>query len=433
VLAVSSDPMGATLKKDYPQVEQYTRIYASNGPRRIKRGDIFLIENDAVFVDSTFFDVFTFPAIAGNIHTALNEPNTVVITESMASKYFGSVNVVGQTLETNNDGNPLYKVTAVIKDMPYNSHFHFDMMFSMDNVSYQWGNYLSHNFHTYIVLQKGTDYREFEKNFSAIIDNYVMPQGQAYIHATREEFEKAGNKIAYTLMPIKDIHLHSSLAAELDENSNIQYIYIFSAVAIFILLIACVNFMNLSTARSSNRAREVGIRKVLGSERSTIIRQFLAESVFTAFIALGLGLLIAWISLSYFNSISGKDLSLSLLYSSSFLPYLLLLPLLVGVLAGSYPAFYLSSFQPISVLKGKLTTGVKRSRLRSALVVFQFATSIFLIIGTLIVYRQLDYIQTKKLGFNREQVVILNNTSALQENGNAFKNEVLKISGVTGR
>src|SRR6185436_7124543 len=206
--------------------------------------------------------------------------------------------------------------------------------------------------------------------------------------------------------------------------------YIFSAVAIFILLIACINFMNLSTARSANRAKEVGIRKVLGTERKTLIRQFLTESTFTAIISLAISLIIAWLVLPYFNDLAAKSLSLQQLFNSSFLPFLLLLPFVVGLVAGSYPAFFLSSFQPVSVLKGKISTGAKRSVLRGSLVVFQFATSIFLIIGTVVVYRQLNYIQTKKLGFNKDQVLIINGTGVLREKSGPFMNEVLKMKGV---
>jgi putative ABC transport system permease protein len=430
-LAVCSDPMGATLKNDYPQVEQYTRIYASDGPKRIKKGNVFITEQNVANADSTFFDVFTLPAISGNTKTALNEPNTVVVTETMAQKYFGSMDVVGKTIETNENGSTLYKVMAVIKDMPRNSHFILDLIFSMDNVDYEWGNYLSHNFQTYIVLQKGTSPKEFSNNFSQVIEKYIMPQAKQVMQITSiSDFEKSGNKLEYSLMPLLDIHLRSDKIAELGANSSMQYVYIFSAVAIFILLIACINFMNLSTARSSSRAKEVGIRKVLGTEKKALIRQFLTESILTAIIALAISLLIAWLALPFFNDISGKSLALTQLFRGSFLLFFLLLPLAVGLLAGSYPAFFLSSFQPIMVLKGKFNAGIKRSYLRSSLVVFQFATSIFLIIGTIVVYKQLHYIQTKKLGFNKDQVLIINGTGALREKGNAFMNEVLKTKGV---
>ncbi|RYF86065.1 MAG: ABC transporter permease, partial [Chitinophagaceae bacterium] len=278
-LAVSSDPMGATLKKDFPQVEQYTRIYNSNGSKLVKKNTEFINEDDVTHVDSTFFDVFSFESISGNLKTALNEPNTVVLTESTARKYFGSANAVGKTVETNENGSTLYKVTAVIRDMPRNSHFHFDFLFSMDNVDYSWGNYLSHNFQTYIVLAKGTNPRSFNKNFDALINTYILPQAKSFMQInTMDEFRKAGNNLQYSLMPLTDIHLHSDRTPELSVNGNIQYVYIFSAVAFFILLLACVNFMNLSTARSANRAKEVGIRKVLGTGKRSLIGQFLTES-----------------------------------------------------------------------------------------------------------------------------------------------------------
>ena len=217
-------------------------------------------------VDSTFFDVFTLPAINGDTHTALNEPNTVVITESTAKKYFGSTDVIGKTVETNDK--VVYKITAVIKDIPENSHFNYDFLFSMKNADYQWGQYLSHNFHTYLLLKKGTDPKAFEKNFNQYIDKYVMPQAKQFMQINSiEDFRKSGNKLDYSLIPLTKIHLYSDRSFELSPSGNIQYVYIFSAVAIFILLIACVNFMNLTTARSANRAREVGIRKVLGTER----------------------------------------------------------------------------------------------------------------------------------------------------------------------
>ena len=265
-MAVACDPMGATLKKDYPQVEEFVRFYNSNGSKLVKKGNEFINEDRVVHADSTLFNVFTLPAIAGDTKTALNEPNTVVITGSAAKKYFGTTDAVGKTLETNDNNSTLYKVTAVIRDIPRTSHFNFDFIFSMDNVNYPWGNYLSMNHQTYIVLKKGTDYKAFEKNFTQVIDKYVVPQAKQFMNiSSMDEFEKAGNKLAFSLMPLSDIHLYSDRTPELGVNGNIQYVYIFSVVALFVLLIACINFMNLSTARSSNRAKEVGIRKVLGN------------------------------------------------------------------------------------------------------------------------------------------------------------------------
>ena len=432
IMAVSADPMGATLKKDYPQVEEYTRIYASSGSKLIKKGNEYINEDRVANADSTLFNVFTFPAVAGDAKTALNEPNTVVITESTAKKYFGGASAaMGKNVETDEKGSTLYKVTAVIKDIPHNSHFNFDFFFSMDNVDYRFGNFLSHNFHTYILLKPGTDYKEFNKNFPQVIDKYILPQAKQFMKIeSMADFARTGNKLEYSLFPLTDIHLHSSRYVELAANGNIQYVYIFSAVALFILLIACINFMNLSTARSAGRAKEVGIRKVLGTEKRSLIGQFLTESTLMAFIALLLAFVFAYLSLSWFNNIAGKEMQISALLKPQYLIFLLSLPVIVGVLAGSYPAFFLSSFQPISVLKGKINSGFKKSNLRSSLVVIQFTTSIILIIGTIIIYNQLNYIQTTKLGFNKDQVLVINNPGVPRENREAFKNEIAKLSGV---
>ncbi|MEJ8820212.1 ABC transporter permease [Lacibacter sp. H407] len=431
-LAVTSDPMGATLKKDYPQVEQFTRIYASEGSKLFKKENVYITEDRVVFADSTLFDVFTLPAIAGNTKTALHEPNTVVINESTAKKYFGSVEAaMGKTMECNDERNRLYKVTAVIKDIPKNSHFNYDLFLSMDNVEYGFGNFMSHNFHTYIVLQPGADYKAFDKNFVQLIEKYLLPQARQFMKIeSMSDFEKTGNKLAYSIMPITDIHLHSDRIVELGVNGSIQYVYIFGAVALFILLIACINFMNLSTARSASRAKEVGIRKVLGTEKKYLIRQFLAESTLTSFIALLLAILGAWLALNWFNNLAGKEFHITDLLQPGFLLFLLALPVAVGLVAGSYPAFFLSSFKPISVLKGKLNTGFSKSNLRSSLVVFQFFTTILLITGTIVIYKQLRYIQTTKIGFNKDQVLIIDNPSMGRSTAESFKAEVAKLSSV---
>ena len=428
-MAATSDPMGETLKKDYPQVEQYTRIYR-NGSVDIKKGDVYINEKNMAHVDSTFFDMFSLPALYGDTKTALNEPNTVVLTETAARKYFDRPDVMGETIETGKG--TLYKITAVIKDIPENSHFHFDFLFSMDNVRYQWGNYLSFNFITYILLKKGVDYSAFSKKINTdIINKYALPQVKEYMQInSMDEFTKAGNRLEFSLVPLTDIHLHSDRTGELGVNGNIQYVYIFSAVALFILFIACINFMNLSTARSSNRAKEVGIRKVLGSEKGKLVGQFLVESITVALISTLLALLIAYLLLPYYNDLAGKSITLIPLFKNRLLPGLILLPLLVGLIAGSYPAFYLSKFQPLTVLKGKLSVRSKKSFVRNALVVFQFATCIILIVGTLVVYGQLHYIQNKKLGFNKDQVLVVSGTGALGKNMQPFKNEVLNMPGV---
>jgi putative ABC transport system permease protein len=431
-IPVVSDMMGPLLKQDYPQVEQYTRIYSYGGNKLVRKGNEYNNERKIGYVDSTFFKVFTFPAVSGKTNKILNEPNTVVITESIAKKYFDTIDAVGRIIETDDPGGTFYKVTAVIKDMPENSHFRFDFLFPMANSGYNsWGNLVSMNFHTYLLLKAGTDYKEFEKRFEDYNDKYAMPYAKKFLQVnSKEEFEKAGNRLKHSLIPITDIHLYSKNVQELSPTGNIQYVYIFSAVALFILLIACINFMNLTTARSANRAREVGIRKVLGTERKNLIFQFLTESTMMSFIAIILAVVIVLNVLPLFNNISGKELDASSLYSPSMLFFLILLPIVIGLIAGSYPAFFLSRFMPSEIIKGKLSGGSKSSGLRSVLVVFQFATSIILITGTIIIYNQLNYIQNKNLGYKKNQILIINDSYSLGNNIDAFKNEMLNVSGV---
>ena len=431
ILPVSPDIMGATLKKDYPEIEEFTRFYASNGSYLIKKGTEFINETKVAHADSTLFKVFTLPLLSGDPKTALDEPNTVVITESTAQKYFGTKEAIGKTVEVSDFGIKLYKVTAVMKDIPVNSHFKFDFLFSMKNVDYDWNNYLSHNFYTYLLLKPGADHRALEAKFPQYIEKYVIPQASKLMEVhSSAEFEKAGNKLQYTLMPLEKIHLYSNRPFDLSPGGNIQYIYIFSAVALFILLIACINFMNLATARSANRAKEVGIRKVLGTGKRQLIAQFLSESTMMTVLAMAIALLIATLVLPLFNNMASKTLSIQTLFNAKYLPILIALPLVVGLVAGSYPAFFLSAFQPIQVLKGKLNLGSKSGGLRSVLVVIQFSISIVLMISTIVVFRQLNYIQTKNLGFNKDQVLIINEAYALDKNADAFKNEMLQIPGV---
>ncbi len=429
-MPLASDMMGQLLEKDYPQVEQYTRIYTFNGDKLIKKGSQYIDETKVANVDSTFFDVFQLPVIAGDTRHALDEPNTVVLTESAAKKYFGTTDVVGKTIEVRDDKNP-YKITAVVKDIPQNAHFHFDFFFSMKNVDYVWGQITAHNFYTYLLFKPGTDYRAFEKNFPDYIEKYALPYARKFMNiSSMDEFRKAGNDLQYSLIPLTKIHLYSDRQFELSPGGNIQYVYIFSAVALFILVIACINFMNLTTARSANRAREVGIRKVLGTEKRNLVYQFLFESTLMVLLSLVIAILIVYIVLPLFNNVADKQMTLGSLFSPYILPVLIALPFIVGLMAGSYPAFFLSSFKPIEVLKGKLKLGSRSGGLRSVLVVFQFATSIILIVGTIVVYDQLHFIQTKNLGYNKNQVLVVDGISSLNDNTTAFKNEVLQLPGV---
>lgn len=429
ILATTPEPMAAALVHDYPEVEQAVRL-RNYGGFRVKKGNENLQENRVIYADPTLFKVFTLPMIAGNPANALTDPRSVVITATTAKKYFNTTDVVGRFLTINDTGS--LKITGVIKDLPKQSHFHFDFFISTVKAIQQWelNDWLSNNINTYVLLKEGADPGKFAARLPDIIEKYIGPQATAVMKVDLKEFHESGNYIHYSLTALTDIHLHSNKAAELEANSSIQYIYIFSTIAVFILLIACINFMNLSTARSANRAKEVGVRKVLGSSRKSLIAQFLTEAALMSILALLLALVIAYMLLPYFNQLAAKELTISLLRTPWLLLTLVALPLVVSLLAGSYPAFFLSAFQPIQVLKGKVSRGFKSSNLRSGLVVFQFTISIVLMVGTLVIYRQLNFIRNKNLGYDREQVLVLNNTQALGKQAKAFKEEMLRIQGV---
>jgi putative ABC transport system permease protein len=430
-LAQSPDPLGAALKSNFPQVLQYVR-FRDHGGFMVKKQNQNIQEDRVILADSTLFDIFTLPMIAGDPHTALVNPNSVVITESTAKKYFSQIaaaGIIGKTLTINDTS--LYKITGVIKDVPKESHFHYDFFVSMYGqlAPYEINQWTSNNFNTYIVLNKSANPKKLSSQLDDFVMKYVEPLFKS-LNLTKEEFKKQGNYLHYNLIPLGRIHLYSHKGGELEANGNIQYVYIFSVIALFILLIACVNFINLSTARSSGRAKEVGVRKVLGSRRKNLVAQFLTESMLISFISTILALVIAALLLPYFNSLSGKELTIHAFFALWVLFSLLLLMIIVGLLAGIYPAFYLSAFKPAFVLKGKIAAGFKTGWLRSGLVVFQFVISIFLIIGTLVIFSQLNYIHNKNIGYDRNHVLIIKNTEALGNEAKVFKDKALKLSGV---
>jgi len=426
--AVSPAPLVPTLKKDYPQIVQYVRLRDFHDIL-IKKGNQNIQDHNAVFADSTFFQVFSIPMIAGNRLTALNEPNSIVIDETTARKYFNSTDVVGKTLYVDNYVN--CKITGIIKDFPSQSHFHFSFIRPIhDTYHDDQGDWLSNNYASYVLVSPGVTQASLQTKVNATINNYLAKQLEQVLHTSANDLKKGGNHFLYPVMPLTDIHLHSNKSYEFEANGNVAYVYIFFVIAIFILLIACVNFMNLSTARSANRAKEVGIRKVAGSLRSNLITQFLTESTLLSFLSLMLALLIVWLLLPLFNQLAGKQMSVFTLFFSWLLPVLIALILVVGCIAGSYPAFYLSSFQPVQVLKGSIAKGFKSSWLRSGLVIFQFFISITLIIGTIVIYNQLNYIRSREIGYNRDQVLVVNNTYWLGNQTKTFRQEMLKIAGV---
>jgi len=426
--AVCMPPLAKTLKAEFPYVENTVRI-KTVWPKHVKIGDDRIMESGFAFADPSLFDVFTLPMIIGSPKTALAEPNSVVITESTAKKYFKNTEAIGKIIVVN-DNTPL-KVTGVIKDIPKQSHFNFNFFVSMssfkDSESNEW---LRSDYNTYILFKEASDHKKLEAALPAFLNKFSGNDMRNQLHQSMADFERGGSFFRLNLTALTDIHLNSNRSGELSPNSTIQYVYVFSAIALFILLIACVNFTNLSTARSANRAREVGVRKVLGSAKKHLIGQFLTESVLLTLVATIIAFFAAAALLPAFNQLSGKDLVVDRTSLTWLIPALIFITVFVGILAGSYPAFYLSAFRPIDVLKGKLTAGFKGSGLRSFLVILQFSISIFLIIGTLVIYNQLHYIQSKDLGYNRNQVLIIKNTFELNNQANVFNNDVKQLPGV---
>jgi putative ABC transport system permease protein len=417
--AITAPPVADALLKEFPEVESAMRIGAAANIR-FKKDNGVIDEKNSFYCDAALFNIFTLPLIQGDAKTALKEPNSMVISKSLALKYFNTANAVGKTMLLVSDSS-LHKVTGVMENMPAQSHFKADLFMAMQpNTDHTWNHFSTG---TYILLKQGADAAKLESKFAALMRRNGSTPTFNY-----SKFEARGNYIRLSLTPVTDIHLHSNRQREMGINGNVQYIYIFAAIALFILVLACINFMNLSTARSANRAREVGVRKVLGSSRKSLIAQFLSESVMVTLASSIVAVLAAWLILPLFNQISGKALIINAQTFAWLLPALAIIIVVVGVLAGSYPAFYLSGFKPVHVLKGKLATGFKGSFLRSFLVVFQFSISIFLIIGTLVIYNQLSFIRNKDLGFNRSQVLIIKNVNA--GDPKTLKQQIKQLPGV---
>lgn len=416
-------PLAATLKKDYPEVEESVR-FVSRERTLFKNGDNNFFETKIYYADSNVFNLFSYKFVEGNATSALQEPNSIVISKTLANKYFGkNALAVGKTLKTVYD---VYKVTGVIEDVPKNSHLLFDMLISMSSLlkgnnqdgNNSWGNF--NNF-TYVLLKPGTSATAFEKKLAPMYDKYMAPI-----------FAQFNIKMKYGVQPITAIHLHSNLEREPEELGNMSYIWIFSAVAFFMLLIACINYMNLTTARSARRAKEIGIRKVTGSTKKQLVLQFLTESLLTAFVSVLLSFLLVIILLSVFNSISGKAFTMHTLLQPFNILLLLGIILFTGLLGGSYPAFYLSSFKPVSILKGALSKASGNVNLRRTLVVLQFSISMIMLICTWVVYSQLSYLQKKDLGFNKDQVMTVTVNTGQDERGKiaSMNNDFRSIAGV---
>ncbi len=421
--ANTSFSVGPALETEFPAIEKSTRFVKMGwGEKRVfSRGDRRFYEGSFFFADASVFDVFTFPLLDGNRSSALVEPQSIVLTESAAQKYFGEENPVGRTISVDafNDGSfAEYRVTGVLQDLPRRSHIQFDFLLSFSSLPGPpegWG--LDPVFN-YVLLSEGVDPSDLESRFPHFLDRQLE-------HFGHERY------FDVLLQPITDIHLHSQLRAELRPNGNVAYVYIFSAIAFFILLIACVNFMNLATARSARRAKEVGLRKVAGANRAQLIRQFLSEAILLSVLSAILAIGVVRVLLPAFNQVAGTALSFSDLTSPPIIGLFVALTLLVGLLAGSYPAIFLSAFQPSTILKGTMEGGEPRAALiRKGLVVFQFGVSILLIACTAVVSQQMDYVRDTNLGFDREHVVVLPLNDQIRQSYSAFRRELSGRSGI---
>ena len=388
-IAITSFPMGPALVQDYPTVVDAVRFYKNDEKTPVANQQNQFYERGVLFTEANVFQVFDFPLSQGDPKTALREPYSIVLTEEMARKYFGDRDPMGQTLSV---GEAECKITGVLKETDQNTHLQFNFLSS----SMRRRDWVDHSYYTYLLLQDAHAADELETELPNFIERHIGEQ----LNASKIQLKPF-------LQPLTDIHLHSHLESEIGPNGDIRYVYLFLIIAFFVLVIACVNFINLSTARSASRSKEVGMRKVVGANRSQLIRQFMGESILLALVALLFAVVLIEVSLPAFNAFVQRELVLDYAGNWNVLLALFSVALFAGLLSGVYPALFLSAFQPVEVLKSTLKRGLKTSSSRKTLVVFQFVISIVLIIGTVIIYHQSDYMKNKKLGFNKEQVIVM--------------------------
>ena len=430
--------MASTIDKEFDEVNRSGRILDNKlmygaGSNEISFNDDLAQyhEERFAYVDQSIVDILDLPIIQGVANSALNEPQTLIISESKSQKFFKGQNPINQIIYLNNDRSEPYKITGVFKDFPEASNFDYDFLLTLKGVEFGEGEqmrWVQSNYFNFIELSPETDVATFENRMTQVIfPNYLIP---ALKSSGYSRFARIIEDSKLELQPLKDIHLHSEGIRDGKTHGDIRFVWIFGAIALFILMIACINFINLSTAKSANRAKEVGLRKVVGSGKGKLVAQFLMESVVITVIAFIIGVFLAFIALPFFNTIAGKTLSIPW-NSWFFIPTILVAAIFVGLVAGLYPAFYLSGFKPIHVLKGKLSTGAKSSKLRSGLVVFQFTVSIILIAGTLIINNQIDFILNKKVGFEKDQVLQIHGVNMLGDRLIAFSDEISQLQGVT--
>ncbi len=421
--------MGGTMLNEFPEIEDFLRMSGA-GPTVIEYDNQTFTEDHLIEADSSFFNFFSIPVLEGDPANLLNAPRKVVLSASTAKKIFGEENPIDRLIKIGSD-TARYTISGVMADVPGNSHFEANMVSSlMTNPRAKNPVWLSNSFSTYLLLKPNVNYKTIDDKFPQLLIKYVGPEVQKYMGIDMEGFIKQGNKYRYYLQNLTDVHLDPSVQQEFKPASDPKYLIIFGSVAILIVLIAAVNFMNLSTAQASRRAKEVGIKKISGSTRGMLISQFLSESFVLSLISLLLALFIVKVTLPYFNNLLGAKLTLSLFNAWYTIPGLIVFAVIVGFLAGSYPALFLSSFNPYEVLKGSTKNSTNNGRLRRVLVVFQFAVSILLIIGSMIMYRQIKYMLNKDVGFNKEQLIVINRAEALGTKMKSFKETVRDIPGV---
>ena len=427
--AFSPAVMGPTLVKEFPEIENFVRMNG-RGPTIVRYNNQIFTEEHMVEADSSFFDFFSVPVLKGDPGNLLNAPSKVVLSASTAKKIFGDENPIDKPLRIGSDTID-YIVSGVMADIPGNSHFEANMLCSfMTNPAANNLIWLNNSFATYILLKPNSNFTTVDAKFPDLLNKYVGPEVQQIMGISLSDFEAQGNVYKFYLQNLTDIHLDPSIQQQFKEPSDPKYLIIFGSIAILIVIIAAINFMNLSTAQSSRRAKEVGIKKIGGSTRGMLISQFLSESFILTFIALILSIIFIRATLPYFNNLLGVSLVLGLFTKWYSIPVLILFSLFVSLLAGSYPAFFLSSFSPYEVLKGNLKSSMQNGRLRRVLVIFQFTISILLIVGTMIMYRQISFMLNKDLGFDKENVIVINRAGALGTKIESFKEAVKAIPGV---
>ncbi len=419
--AVTSPPMAPALKENFPEIEKTVRL--SRSSRSLAYQDKKMYDTKIWYADSSLFEIFTFPMIKGNPKTALVNPYSIVLTEQAAKKYFGEDDALGK-LMTFSDTIAL-TVTGIIKNIPSNSHLQFDVMLSRSTITEMTqhqpeDNWFNNGYYTYVLLREGYNVKNLEAKFRPYLDKKMA-----------EEKRASGLWYDFVLQPLTDIHLKSNMSGELGPNGNIKYVYIFSVVAIMVLLIACANYVNLSTARAMNRAKELGLRRVIGAKRQQLIVQLLGESFLTTFISSLLAVVVISAALPAFNTLTAKEIGSQYLMTPGVVAVFILVFLTISVLAGAYPAFLMSSYSPIKSLKYKIWSGGQNSALRRGLVVVQFTISIILIVGTIVIFHQMDFLKNKKIGLEKEQVVELKMRTAVISKYQLIKDEMMKVPGVT--